>query len=542
MSGVVFMVCVPSEAKEMDFYRFETRKIVIENGNFDERKSDFYHKTGKKIVNEFNTFNHIPMITILEDILKSFRITNAVWYGAGEYVQVVFPVESQEQCEAILFKLNSYNIGKLLDSSVSVLPCSIHYKGHTANSNAELSEPEVSTSESEENAWNKIVSSKNVRLTVDQIVETLKTRATLTFDFICLLLISTTICALGLVENSTVYLLSSMVMSPMMGPVMAATFGSVIRDKKLKKTGLQNCLVGLSIATFVGFCYGTITCIITDRYGSQDWPTYEITSRGELRSLWVGGIIALLSGAAVALGILSDNVASLVGVAISTSLMPPAVNAGLLWSMASVYYFKGSSATRYSSLKYQRHYAESNTVELLTLGAVSICLTLVNIICIYFAALCIFKIKEVSPLASRDKQRRQFWKYDIKNARYNNTIQREESEELRNEYEKFKNGDISKNECCREKLRHNSIDLSKGNTKSRVTWHQSTWSHTSKLKATRRLSCIFNENSGDFDYSTDPIIERNSKLIFTKSKTFVVTPCKGLPPACSKSGIIGREN
>lgn len=49
--------------------------------------------------------------------------------------------------------------------------------------------------------------------------------------------------------------------------------------------------------------------------------------RGEIRSLWVGCIIALLAGAAVALGILSDNVASLVGVAISTSLMPPAVNA-----------------------------------------------------------------------------------------------------------------------------------------------------------------------------------------------------------------------
>lgn len=49
--------------------------------------------------------------------------------------------------------------------------------------------------------------------------------------------------------------------------------------------------------------------------------------RGELRTLWVGCLIALLSGAAVALGILSDNIASLVGVAISTSLMPPAVNA-----------------------------------------------------------------------------------------------------------------------------------------------------------------------------------------------------------------------
>lgn len=49
--------------------------------------------------------------------------------------------------------------------------------------------------------------------------------------------------------------------------------------------------------------------------------------RSEIRSLWVGCLVALLSGAAVALGILSDVIASLVGAAISISLMPPAVNA-----------------------------------------------------------------------------------------------------------------------------------------------------------------------------------------------------------------------
>lgn len=43
----------------------------------------------------------------------------------------------------------------------------------------------------------------------------------------------------------------------------------------------------------------------------------------------MGCLVALLSGAAVALGILSDVIASLVGAAISISLMPPAVNAVL---------------------------------------------------------------------------------------------------------------------------------------------------------------------------------------------------------------------
>ena len=49
--------------------------------------------------------------------------------------------------------------------------------------------------------------------------------------------------------------------------------------------------------------------------------------RGLARSLWVGVLIALPSGAGVALSVLGGNAGSLVGVAISASLLPPIVNA-----------------------------------------------------------------------------------------------------------------------------------------------------------------------------------------------------------------------
>ena len=52
---------------------------------------------------------------------------------------------------------------------------------------------------------------------------------------------------------------------------------------------------------------------------------------GLTRSLWVGILIALPSGAGVALSILGGNAGSLVGVAISASLLPPAVNAVCLF-------------------------------------------------------------------------------------------------------------------------------------------------------------------------------------------------------------------
>ena len=63
------------------------------------------------------------------------------------------------------------------------------------------------------------------------------------------------------------------------GPVMAGTFGTVIRDHALKKMGVQTELIGLGIATAVGFCCGAFVCLLTDKYGETDWPTIEMISR-----------------------------------------------------------------------------------------------------------------------------------------------------------------------------------------------------------------------------------------------------------------------
>lgn len=60
---------------------------------------------------------------------------------------------------------------------------------------------------------------------------------------------------------------------------MAATFGTVIRDKTLLKMGVRGELIGLGIAVIVGFSYGSIICMSTDRYGANDWPTSEMISR-----------------------------------------------------------------------------------------------------------------------------------------------------------------------------------------------------------------------------------------------------------------------
>ena len=76
-----------------------------------------------------------------------------------------------------------------------------------------------------------------------------------------------------------------------------------------------------------------------------DWPTNEMSSRTETSGLIVGVAIAIPSGVGVALSVLGGNSGSMVGVAISASLLPPAVNTGLYWSMAMISAFLGDTET-----------------------------------------------------------------------------------------------------------------------------------------------------------------------------------------------------
>lgn len=71
-----------------------------------------------------------------------------------------------------------------------------------------------------DSAWTKFISSVRARLNVAKIVEEVKSDATLSFDFIILLIVASILAAFGLVEDNTLFLAASMLISPLMGPIM----------------------------------------------------------------------------------------------------------------------------------------------------------------------------------------------------------------------------------------------------------------------------------------------------------------------------------
>lgn len=240
-----------------------------------------------------------------------------------------------------------------------------------------------------------------------------------------------------------------MLISPLMGPILAATFGAVIKDHKLQYWGLANEIIGIFMCIFVGFVFGLITCGVDYSFGNEKGLTPEMITRTDLHSVIVGICIALPSGAAVAIAVLGENFGSLVGVAISASLLPPACNTGLLWSFSCVHMIFKDIGPRFESFVKEKKYSDDQAIELLALGGISLCVTLTNVLCIYMMGCIFLKIKEVAP-ASEDQ--RQFWKHDIKIARdYNKTIHADEGQKLQEELAQFQDNasDNFKGEFCR---------------------------------------------------------------------------------------------
>ena len=72
-------------------------------------------------------------------------------------------------------------------------------------------------------------------------------------------MIASVLSGIGLAVNSTVTIVASMLVSPIMGPVLALTFGSVINNWKLMLLGISTELFSLLVCVFVGFLIGLVS-------------------------------------------------------------------------------------------------------------------------------------------------------------------------------------------------------------------------------------------------------------------------------------------
>lgn len=340
----------------------------------------------------------IDFMAMFDEILTNdldVRLTYWTKLADHKHAEVKFGVEG-DRTEAVMNHLLSLGVGDRF-GSIWIHPLDV--------SRPRVECPVSPTYEQ------KFAESIKSRMIVEKVVESARASAMFSFDYVMLVVVASILALLGLANNNVVVIVASMLVSPIMGPVVAATFGTIIKDWSLVKLGLWSEMLSLAICVATGFLFGLPLVPFSD---ILKWPTDEMNSRGDLLGLTSGILVAIPSGVGVALSILGNNTSSLVGVAISASLLPPAVNTGVLFAIAAMAkYYHPRTPT-----------AQELVDSSLEKAMFSILITLANIIVIFGMALVMFKVKEVAPIPGKTR----FWKEDVKMSRqYKSVLRGEEA-------------------------------------------------------------------------------------------------------------------
>ena len=139
-------------------------------------------------------------------------------------------------------------------------------------------------------------------------------------DFVIMMLLSTSLAALGLLEDSTAVVIGAMLVAPLMGPLVAGGLALVQANVNLFKQSLSVTALGVLLGLAVSLAVGLIN------------PGFEPSLEMEARGMpdVIDLLIAFVSGLAGAYALGRPNVmATMAGVAIAAALVPPLAVVGL---------------------------------------------------------------------------------------------------------------------------------------------------------------------------------------------------------------------
>lgn len=146
-------------------------------------------------------------------------------------------------------------------------------------------------------------------------------------DFIGMLALASSIATLGLMQNSPAVVIGSMLLAPLMTPMIGTGLALAQANLKLAKT----CVTSIGFGTLLTFSVSFLLGMITP---SRETLSPEVLSRGTPNVLDL--LIALFSAVAATFAMARPNIAGAVaGVAIATALVPPVCAAGLSLSHGS---------------------------------------------------------------------------------------------------------------------------------------------------------------------------------------------------------------
>lgn len=192
----------------------------------------------------------------------------------------------------------------------------------------------------------------------EAIYTTISANAVLDRNFLLLVLLSTIVATIGLIENNVAVIIGAMVIAPLLGPNLALSLGTALGDIALMRQSILTLVSGLILAIALAILIGFF------------WP--EPIQGAEVMDRTKAGFdsiaLAIASGAAATLSVTTGLSSVLVGVMVAVALLPPAAVMGMLLGQGDIASASGAAL-----------------------------LLAINIVCVNLASKIVFYFKGITP-------------------------------------------------------------------------------------------------------------------------------------------------
>lgn len=161
---------------------------------------------------------------------------------------------------------------------------------------------------------------KQERVSREELYSDVRDSIQLSRNYLTLIVISTIVAAVGIVQDSVAVIIGAMVIAPLLGPNVGLALATTLGDLELGKIALRSGLAGMTLALGFSILIGFIFPISPF--------VEEIAQRADVHPTDI--MVALASGSAGVLAFTSGVSTALIGVMVSVALLPPLVVTGLL--------------------------------------------------------------------------------------------------------------------------------------------------------------------------------------------------------------------
>ncbi|MEJ2643803.1 MAG: TIGR00341 family protein [Gammaproteobacteria bacterium] len=161
---------------------------------------------------------------------------------------------------------------------------------------------------------------RRVSTTREELYNQIERGARLEGTCLLMVVLSTIVAAIGMIENNVAVVVGAMVIAPLLGPNIALAFATSLGDRELLWQALRTDLAGLGLALFLAWLIGM--------FWPLDLHSAELMARTDVGLDSIA--LALASGAAAVLSLTTGVPTALVGVMVAVALLPPTAAAGLM--------------------------------------------------------------------------------------------------------------------------------------------------------------------------------------------------------------------